>query len=427
MDVLSKTFLEETVLDLEKLMSGFTIENWTEPSQLEKTFRQMHSIKGTSATFGFSVQSHFAHEIENLLQKIIERKDFADDRVTTVFNESLVVLKQMFEKTLQGEKTEIPHDISAKINYLLETEDTNEDITFPKDFPKHLINQLSKAETVKLNNALIAKHQVLLFEIYFGRDKFEEAFKELRQKLEALGEVIANFPIFNFQDQAKIGFQILFTTAEEPIRCVTLINFAKGKVVYQTTQDEIVYYDGKNLSQIIEQAIAGGKNTANLLGKEVKFEVFGKDIEISNSQISIISKVLPHLVRNAIDHGIESPTERISNLKSAQGIVTIAFSNDSSQFCLAIKDDGRGIDTEKVLQSALSKNLISKDEKINPEQIWQLVFKSGLSTANQVSEISGRGIGLDAVEEVVKEAKGTIRIHSEMGLGTIFELKLPNA
>lgn len=429
MSDLANIFLEETISELQTLASNLKSnhENWSDQNFLEKVFRKIHSIKGTSATFGFAIPSHFAHEIENLLQKVREREELADERFFVVFLESLSALKDMFVISLQGVEPEMRQDISSKISYLIDSEDENADITFPVGFPNHIVKQLSRAETAKLNSVLIAKHQVLLFEINFARSDFEESFKKLRNNLEPHGEVIATFPMFNFQDQAQIGFQILFSTSSEPIRPITLVNFAGGKTIYQTTQDEIVYYEGHNLNQIIEQAIAGGKNTAHLLGKDVKFEVFGKDIEISNNQISLISKVLPHLVRNAVDHGIESPTERISNLKSAQGVVTIAFSNDNQQFCLAIKDDGRGIDTQKVLQNAVTKNLISKDEAMKPEQIWQLVFKSGLSTANEISEISGRGIGLDAVEEAVNDANGTIKIHSEIGHGTIFELKLPNA
>jgi two-component system chemotaxis sensor kinase CheA len=428
MSDLATNFIEETFLELQNLSASLknSVGTWSNKELQNKVFRQIHSIKGTSATFGFTLHSRFAHETENLLQKIIERQDFSDQRFTDVLSESIDALRNMFEKTSQGIEAELPQDISAKISYLIDSEDESKDVTFPIGFPNHILHQLSKSQSIQLNAALIAKHQVLLFELNFDRNNFEDAFKELKQKLEPHGEVIANFPILNLQNQNKIGFQILFSTADEPIRPITLINFAGGKIVYQTKQDEIVYYDGKNLNQIIEQAIAGGKNAANLLGKEVKFEVFGKDIEISDSQISVISKVLPHLVRNAVDHGIESPSDRQASLKSPQGVVTIAFSNNQQQFCLAIKDDGRGIDTEKVLQSALTKNLISKDEQIKPQEIWQLIFKAGLSTSNEVSEISGRGIGLDAVEEAVKQANGSIQIHSEAGFGTIFELKLPN-
>ncbi len=427
MDQLLKNFLADAISDLQKLEQELLISKdiWSDQF-LQNIFRRLHTIKGTSATFDLTIPSSFAHEIENLLQNLTDRKNLEDKRIIDVLKESVIVLKQLFENVLQQSEVIFPQAVAAKIRYLLETENEEVEINFPADFPADLANQLSTSESRTLNSAFLKNNQVFVFEVEFDQADFDKTFKELRHQLSELGRVITVFPTVNFLEATKMGFRILFETKEKDLEAKLLVETINGKTIFQTTKEEIHQSEGKNLSQVIEQAISGGKKTAQQLGKEVRFEVFGRDIEISEKQLSVISKVLTHLVRNAVDHGIETPNERISNLKTSQGIVTIAFSSSEKEFCLAIKDDGRGIDTKKVLEAATAKNLISLNEPINSEQVWQLVFKSGLSTANKVSGISGRGIGLDAVEEVVNQAKGKIHIHSEVSHGAIFEVRLPN-
>ncbi|MBY0344737.1 MAG: chemotaxis protein CheA [Sphingomonadales bacterium] len=160
-------------------------------------------------------------------------------------------------------------------------------------------------------------------------------------------------------------------------------------------------------------------------GKHVKLEVAGETTELDKTVIERLSEPMTHLIRNAVDHGIEPPEERRAAGKDPEGTLTLSAEQKAGRIIIRIADDGRGIDRDRVLAKAIANGLVAPDAQLTDDDINQLIFAPGFSTAAQVSNISGRGVGMDVVKQNVKELGGRITIESVPGKGTTFSLALP--
>jgi two-component system chemotaxis sensor kinase CheA len=161
--------------------------------------------------------------------------------------------------------------------------------------------------------------------------------------------------------------------------------------------------------------------------KEVDFEMIGTDVEIDRSILNSISDPLVHLVRNAVDHGIESPEEREAADKPAEGSVTLRVQRERDRVVIEVEDDGRGLDPDELRSEAVEEGILDLETAttMDEEETYDLVFHSGLSTTEEVSDVSGRGVGMDVVSETVDELDGDVDIESEPGEGTTIRMELP--
>jgi len=167
------------------------------------------------------------------------------------------------------------------------------------------------------------------------------------------------------------------------------------------------------------------RDVSSSLDKKVHFEIEGAETELDKTIISGLEKPLMHILRNAIDHGLENKEVRLQCNKPEEGMVKlIAFYSGSNVF-IQIQDDGGGINKKKVLEKAISKGLIKPDDKLTDRDIYNLLFLPGFSTAEKLSDISGRGVGMDVVKSQIEDLRGEVDITTEEGLGTTFTLKLP--
>ena len=169
------------------------------------------------------------------------------------------------------------------------------------------------------------------------------------------------------------------------------------------------------------------RKLARELGKEIEFKMEGSNIEVDRTIPEKLGDVLVHLLRNAVDHGIEAPEERIAKGKPRAGRVELIAKREKSHILIIVKDDGKGIDPEKVKKKAVERGLISPEQaaEMRPEDAINLIFLPGFSTAEKVSDVSGRGVGMDVVQDVIKTLNGSISVKSEIGKGSTFILKLP--
>lgn len=169
------------------------------------------------------------------------------------------------------------------------------------------------------------------------------------------------------------------------------------------------------------------RDLSQKLGKQVRLETHGEETELDKSVADEIGDPLVHLVRNAIDHGIEMPTERHERHKPSEGILRIAASQEGNSIVIRIQDDGRGIPLDKVKAKALARGLISEAELsgMEPREVVNLIFLPGFSTAEHVTDVSGRGVGMDVVRTNIRKMNGTVEIESEQGKGSLITIKLP--
>ena len=166
-------------------------------------------------------------------------------------------------------------------------------------------------------------------------------------------------------------------------------------------------------------------DTAKKIGKEVEFIISGGDTELDKSVIEKISDPLVHMLRNSIDHGIEPPDERVAKGKPPKGVVTLNSYPDSGTIVIEIIDDGRGLSREKIMQKAIEKGLVSPNVKLSDAEIYRLIFAPGFSTAEEVTDISGRGVGMDVVRKNIEDLRGSIEIDSIPDKGSTITIRLP--
>jgi two-component system chemotaxis sensor kinase CheA len=167
------------------------------------------------------------------------------------------------------------------------------------------------------------------------------------------------------------------------------------------------------------------RDTAAELGKEIKLDISGAETELDKAVVEKISDPLMHLVRNAIDHGIETPEVRLHAGKPAQGTLLLDAHHDSGHIVIRVTDDGKGLDGEKLLAKARERGLVGANQVLTEDEKLDLIFHPGFSTAEKVTNLSGRGVGMDVVKRNIEALRGSVNLESEVGKGTTIEIRLP--
>ncbi len=167
------------------------------------------------------------------------------------------------------------------------------------------------------------------------------------------------------------------------------------------------------------------RDLAHKTGKKVTLLTEGEETEIDRNMADAIKDPLVHMVRNAVDHGIETPDVRVSAGKSETGIVNLSAYHSAGSVVVEIRDDGKGIDKEVILEKACEKGLVSDGSAMSDREIYNLIFEPGFSTAKEVTDVSGRGVGMDVVKKNIEAIRGQAEIQSELGKGSVFHMKLP--
>jgi len=179
------------------------------------------------------------------------------------------------------------------------------------------------------------------------------------------------------------------------------------------------------LRATLARAARAGESVARAAGKSVEFETAGGDVRLDRSLADRVAEPLLHLIRNAVGHGIEDAEERRASGKRERGRVRVEALAEEGRVVLRVNDDGRGVDAEGIARAAAERGLVAPGTRLTDEQALRLIFRPGFSTSSRATLVSGRGVGLDVVERAVEEAGGEVRVRSERGRGTVFEMRLP--
>ena len=161
------------------------------------------------------------------------------------------------------------------------------------------------------------------------------------------------------------------------------------------------------------------------LGKQIQLQITGGEAELDKTVVEKINDPLTHLVRNSLDHGIETPEQRLQAGKPEKGTIQLNAYHDSGRIVIQISDDGRGLDPEKIVAKAITKGLIKPDQILSKTEIYNLIFEPGLSTKEEASNLSGRGVGMDVVKRNIELLRGSVSVDSELGQGTTVTIHLP--
>lgn len=190
-------------------------------------------------------------------------------------------------------------------------------------------------------------------------------------------------------------------------------------------QDSVMAIRAQPVKSVFQRMPRLVREVANMTGKQARLVMDGENTEVDKTVIERLADPITHMLRNAIDHGLESPEERKAAGKNPEGVVRLAALHRSGRIVIEVQDDGKGINRERVLSIAVNKGLISPDLTLTDEEIDNLIFLPGFSTADKISDVSGRGVGMDVVKRSVQALGGRISISSRPGLGSTFTLSLP--
>ncbi|EQA72539.1 chemotaxis protein CheA [Leptospira noguchii] len=179
------------------------------------------------------------------------------------------------------------------------------------------------------------------------------------------------------------------------------------------------------ISDLFEKYKRVVRDLSKELNKQVELEIIGGETELDRSVIEKISDPIVHILRNALDHGIETSEERIRKGKPATGQLKIQASHGTGSILIEINDDGKGLDCDKILEKAISKGLITRDQNLSESEIYSLIFQPGFSTAEEVTNLSGRGVGMDVVLRNIESLRGTVQIQTLKDQGSSFQIRLP--
>jgi len=397
MENFRRQFLLDSVKNLRHL------QNNLREMERGEVFRTLHTIKGTAQTFGFASASRLAHELENLLsaEQNISNKNFK-----SLFTEGIGLLIDSFEQ----KDFEFPAQFVEKVHQLV-PQKTQSIIpaAVPSEIPPEILAQLSRTEKTALDSAVQNEQNLYCLEVGFELANLDD-FKIFRETLSKSGEIIATLPSAKLGGNGKIGFQILLTSSAKPANIEKIAEIGAAEIILNTSPKIFT----NDLQGILSKVVEHGENLADKLGKEIKFEIYADQIKLSDEKIKLVFDILLHLTRNAVDHAIEK-----------KGEIEISIRADENGQHLIFADNGSGIDLKKVRAKAIEKKLISADTVLTKQATLNLIFQSEFSTASKITEISGRGIGLDAVKDAVEKADGKISVKSRSGKGTTFEIFLP--
>ncbi|MGP4072228.1 chemotaxis protein CheW [Piscibacillus sp. B03] len=321
----------------------------------------------------------------------LEQEEFEDSfNVLFITDEDLDSLKKQIENVSEVEKVNI-----EEIQINQSEEEGNEEVAATVDTPKEEENKKSSNKPVASKSIRVNIERL---------DALMNLFEEMiidRGHLEQLTQTIDD------KDFKETVERMTRTSSE--------------------LQNVILKMRMVAIDQVFNRFPRMVRSLSKELGKKIELEVIGAETELDRTVIDEIGDPLVHLIRNAIDHGIETPEERLQNQKSETGKLQLRAYHSGNHVFVEIQDDGGGIDKDKVLQKALQNKVVSEEDssKLTDQQIYELIMSSGFSTADQISDISGRGVGLDVVKNTIESLGGSIEIDSELHVGTTFSIKLP--
>ncbi len=461
---------EQCFLDLESQKG--------DPEVIEKIFRLAHNMKGTSRAVGFGEVAEFTHELENMLLKIKKNEMTIDDETVNLLlecNDHLKVMVNALSMDLEARFDS--RDLIAKIEIklrggsIVEATESNFEVPlanndqfiedpFAEPAPEaQLLESSEMASAVQLTivpspahpaveagSAPTASHPELAPEVApvkpaaplsavaapsaappvaapvaaakatAATSGSDESIRVSLSRLETLSDFIGELVILQTvlnQHRSEIRSDLVQKTISQ-----------LGKISKEI-QDISMSLRMIPLKQTFAKLQRIVRDTSKALDKSVELVLEGDQTEVDKTVLEHLSDPLVHIVRNAIDHGLETTEGRTEAGKSTTGKVVISAFHQGHNLVIEIRDDGKGIDPQRLLTKAIEKGVLPVGTQMSDKDAMNLIFKPGYSTKDQVSEISGRGVGLDVVKTNVERLSGQVQLESEVGKGSVFRVILP--
>ncbi len=461
----TKEILEKLDLDLMKL------EKRPEDNELlNQVFRSFHTIKGTSGFFGLNKLTAVTHKCEDILNKL--RKGEA--KLNSGIMDSILLAYDKIRELLISIENNINEDVDIEealenLTATLEALENNAEIKPKEESPKEKTKSKARKKSSKVTKAkennepeVVKEEQADSNDIVMIEEITDDDEEEADEEIKTGNDNSANKNEKNIIDKLKEIKQKDNTIRVDIERLDELLNIASELVLgrnrlAQVNSEFTLEHEGTKLARDLAEAtrqidlmmnelqlvvmktrmVKIGKvfnrfpRVVRDLSKEskknVRLELNGEETELDKTLIEEINDPLVHLIRNSIDHGIERPEDRKKAGKEPTGTITLSAVHEGNHIIITIEDDGKGIDPKIIKEKATKKGLISKEKakELTTNDVYNLIFLPGFSTAEVVTNISGRGVGMDVVKTNVTKLRGFINIESKVGEGTKIIIKLP--
>lgn len=481
---LADAFFEEAIEHLDNMESIFLemdAEN-PDPEDLNAIFRSAHSVKGGAGTFGFSGLQKTTHIFENILDDARNGKITLSSEAVDYFLSTKDTLRDFLDCYRADS---VPDEIEVdRIAGELQT--FHDSVSSPSSIEKPELDSKSKSLLeITFKNTPEKDYLSLLAELENFGDvlKKEECEKDSLYKVQISSsddpDVIASVMCFIIEEDqiaikeiteeperkkpeptksvprvARAARESESSTLRVPVEKVDqIINLVGELVITQSMLDESASRSSSDMDDVIagltqlqrnardlQEAVMSirmipmefvfsrfprqVRDLASTLGREVNLVTEGKSTELDKSLVEKIIDPLSHLVRNSLDHGIEDPDTREASNKPREGTLTLAARHQGGNIVIEVKDDGKGLNREKLIEKA-RKNGIDIPDSISDDEVWQLIFHPGFSTAEVVTDVSGRGVGMDVVRRNIQSLSGSVQVFSTPGQGTTTRITLP--
>ncbi|HPI36430.1 MAG TPA: chemotaxis protein CheA [Ignavibacteriaceae bacterium] len=405
---------------------------------LNKVFRAFHTIKGTSGFLGLEKMTAVTHRCEDILNKLRKNEIQLNERIMTALLAAFDSMKALL-KIIESTFTE-NFDISAPIqileNLFVEQEEksTVEEPTLPvlsdeKDAepevtiveePESPVNDVKQEETKE--NAAAAKRTADII----TQKRVDNSIRVDVERLDNLVNIVSELVLGrNRLTQIHQDASLQY----EGTKLVKDLSEATRQIDIMTTELQLAVMKTRmvKIGKVFNRFPRLIRDLCKEMHKDIELVIKGEETELDKTLIEEINDPLVHLVRNSVDHGVESPEERVSKGKNAKGIVTLSAEHEGNNIIITVEDDGKGINPDFIKAKAISKGLITqaRADELSKNEVFGLIFVPGFSTAEKVTNVSGRGVGMDVVKTNVTKLRGIINVDSTVGQGTKIVIKLP--
>jgi len=443
-----------------EILSGFVIESLEnldtvevslinleqDPNDAESInaiFRSFHTIKGVSSFIGLMRINKLAHRAENLLDKVRDGEIAVQENIIDIILESVDLLKQLIEGVQEGMETGSQLDIGLAIGPLVKRidevqlkadevsdkpvgellveqgavsqEQLEAGLEKQKDHPERKIGEILVEEKSANTKSVVT---ALRDQKKFGPRHVDLQVKVDTNKLDSLVDLTGELVIA----QSMLRQNEIILSANDQRLAHNLGQLTQITAGLQTTAMSMRMVPIKSTFQKMLRLV---RDLAKNSGKEVQLRMSGEDTEIDRNVVDELYEPMVHMIRNSCDHGIETPEEREAAGKNKAGEVYLQAYHQGGNIIVEIKDDGRGLNRDRIIEKAKSNNLITDESKLSDSEIYNLIFQPGFSTAKEVTDISGRGVGMDVVKKALEKLRGRVEISTVPGQGSKFFISLP--
>lgn len=407
-------------------------------------FRNIHSFKGNCGFFGFSQMEKLSHQMENILDRVKSGSQLAVENPADQLLASLDILQQAVNDITEGKSGKIENldrhlqDLQLLVPPLLG------ELLIEEGVSANAISAAVATQKKPVGEILMEKGEASPRQVTKALKKQQDTLSKVKDKAEAKPQARTKTPpkrqdirvdlskldsLINLIGELVIAENMLIHNPD--LKGMELENFNKAgqhmSKLVRELQEMAMTIRMIPVSGLFRRMIRLVHDISAKAGKKVELELIGEETEIDKTVIETITDPLVHLLRNSLDHGLETPDERLAKSKDEKGTITLSARHEEGEVWVTVKDNGRGLNREKILEKAISKGLVEEEEAadIKDKTVYNLIFAPGFSTADQVTDISGRGVGMDVVKRNLEKIKGKIDVSSTPGEGTRIDLRIP--